>query len=65
MQKSRKKFHRVKHLYKLNRSEANRINLQNECKTYKKTLHNYHFEFKNKNISKLKSLGKSNPRKYW
>ena len=48
--KGRKKFHRAKYLYKLNRSETNRINLQNECKTYKKTLHKYHFELKKKNI---------------
>ena len=34
--KGRKKFHRAKYLYKLNRSDTNKINLQNECKAYKK-----------------------------
>jgi hypothetical protein len=62
---ARKKFHIAKDRYKYSKNANNKTLLRNECKNYKNVLNKYNKEFKMKNITKLKNLGKSNPRKYW
>ena len=63
--KARKQFHRAKYQYKIRKNETNRENLKTECKSYKSTLYKFQNKFKNKNVSKFRALGKSNPRKFW
>lgn len=63
--KARKKFHIAKLQYRLSRTEENKQKLRAEAKEYKSILQKYNLEFKNKNISKLRSLKTANPKTFW
>ena len=62
---ARNKFHTAKYQYKLRKNEENKNNLRLKSKEYKSIMNKYNYEFKTKKASKLKTLGKTNPKVFW
>jgi len=61
----RKIFHKAKSKYKASKTSDNKNNLKKQSKRFKATMKKYFSKFKRENISKLKNLKTSDPRKYW
>ena len=62
---ARKKYHRARNIYNLNKNPINKQNLNSISKQYKKTINKYMFKHKIEKINKLRTMQTKNPKEYW
>lgn len=63
--RARKNFHTAKYMYKLRRTETNRIFLKSKSKEYKNTLRTFFNKSKQESVERLRNIKNSDPRRYW
>ena len=61
----RRKWHFAKNVYRFNKCDANKAELNVASKEYKKTMRQSYVKFKRYNIKKLRNMKSLNPKMYW
>lgn len=62
---ARKRYHRAKKIYNLNKCERLKINLQKESKNFKKVMNKYICLYKADKAKKLRYMQYKSPKEYW